>query len=112
VGTVHGAGEGANEARVTLTATELHPPTITKVRPRLGPASGDTVVKITGTNFKYVSSVTFGGVAVSKYFVNQAQTQIAVVTPPQPAGLVNVVVHTLDSSENAINRHDRYRVVP
>jgi hypothetical protein len=113
VGTVHGAGKGATEAHVTLTITPLPAPTITKITPTSGPATGDKVVTITGTNFKYVRSVNFGGVAAKGYVVNEAGTEIGAVSPPKEvAGIVDVTVTTVVSGTSAISKKDHYKYLP
>ncbi len=112
VGTVHGAGAGANEAHVTLTLTTLSGPTVTKVYKTSGPATGDMLVTVTGTNLKFARGVTFGGIVASKYSVNAAGTEIGVVAPPQEvAGTVDVTV-TTPAGTSAVNKKDLYKYLP
>jgi hypothetical protein len=46
---------------VPASAAAAARPTITKVAPATGPTSGGTHVRLVGTNFTNVKSVTFGG---------------------------------------------------
>lgn len=69
------------------------PPVITKISPAAGPALGGTTVIISGVNFTDQSLVTLGGLNPASVTVN-SPTQITVVTAPQPAGAVSVVVKT------------------
>jgi hypothetical protein len=111
-GTVHEAGAGANEPHVTLTTSPLGAPTVTKVTATSGPATGDKVVTITGTNFKFVGSVKFGTVAASKYTINEAGTEIGVVTPAQQvAGTVDVTVTTV-AGASKVTTKDHYKYLP
>lgn len=112
VGTVFGAGAGANEAHVTLTTTPAGTPTVSKVTTTSGPASGDKAIVITGTNFTHVQSVSFGGVAASTYFTNNAGTEIAVLSPPsEVVGTVDVTVTTIVGT-SATTTKDHYKYVP
>ncbi|HEX8742792.1 MAG TPA: IPT/TIG domain-containing protein [Thermoleophilaceae bacterium] len=69
-------------------------PVVSSVSPATGPASGGTLVVITGQNFDGVTSVSFGpGIAAS--FSVDSPTQISAETAPvQLSGDVNVVVVT------------------
>ena len=112
VGTVHGAGAGANEAHVTLTTNSGGIPAVTKVSTNSGPANGDKVSIITGTGFKHVSSVKFGGVSATKYSVNEAGTEIGVVAPAQEvAGTVDVTVTNLFGTSKTTTK-DHYKYLP
>lgn len=71
------------------------PPTVTAggVSPNSGPATGGTVVTITGTNFNGVTTgVTFGGISAS--FTVSSLTSIIATTPAHTAGAVDVAVTT------------------
>jgi hypothetical protein len=71
-------------------------PTISGVSPSTGPTAGSTAVTITGTNFVFGASVTFGGTAATGVtFVGS--TQLYVTTPAHAAGAVNVVVTNPDN---------------
>lgn len=87
-----GTGPGPVSVSVTtaggtnngLTYTYVGAPTITTLDPNSGPASGGTVVTITGANFSTTQSVTFG--AVPAAFSVISDTSLSVVTPPTPDG--------------------------
>ncbi|MBE0611948.1 MAG: IPT/TIG domain-containing protein [Dehalococcoidia bacterium] len=68
-------------------------PTVTFVSPNTGPATGNTIVTITGTGFTSSGmTVKFG--AVTAVFTYIDTTTIVAVAPAQSAGTVNVVVTT------------------
>jgi hypothetical protein len=113
-GTVFGAGSASNEAHVTLTTTPPVAPTVAKVSPNSGPVTGDKGSIITGTNFKYVQSVKFGGAPATKYSVNAAGTELLVVSPEkevQVAGTVDITVTTL-AGTSKITTKDHYKYLP
>lgn len=74
--------------------------TITRVSPGYSLDAGGIAVTITGTNFKYGATVTFGGVAASSVVVVSATT-ITCVNPAwaAPGGRVTVVVRNIDGME-------------
>ena len=64
---------------------------LSSVVPSSGPVAGGTVVTLTGANFQSGVLVSFGAADASGVtFISG--TQIQAVTPPQPAGVVNVSV--------------------
>jgi hypothetical protein len=68
-------------------------PTVTFVSPNTGPATGNTIVTITGTGFTSSGmTVKFG--TVSAVFTYIDTTTIVAVAPAQSAGTVNIVVTT------------------
>jgi hypothetical protein len=67
------------------------PPLVRRVEPMLGPASGGTIVTLTGTHFARGSTVTFNGVAASRVTVRNPTT-IEAVTPRGDEGPAEVVV--------------------
>jgi len=68
-------------------------PTVTFVSPNTGPATGNTIVTITGTGFTSSGmTVKFG--TVTAVFTYIDTTTIVAVAPAQSAGTVNVVVTT------------------
>lgn len=71
--------------------TSTPAPTVSSVSPTSGPASGGTLVTITGTNFAAGASVSFGGTAAGSVNV-ASSTSITCTTPAHVAGTVNVVV--------------------
>ncbi len=74
-------------------AVPAGPPVVTKISPATGPTLGGTTVIISGENFTDQTQVTFGGLNPTSVTVN-SPTRITVVTAPQPAGAVSVVVKT------------------
>ncbi|MDB4680782.1 cohesin domain-containing protein, partial [Akkermansiaceae bacterium] len=66
-------------------------PVVTGLTPNRGPASGGTVVQVTGTNFKEGSTVTFGSTPAAQVtFVSS--TQLEVTTPESIPSSVTVIV--------------------
>lgn len=70
-------------------------PTVSSVSPGNGPASGNTDVTITGSNFEAGVLVSFGGVRATNVTRLSANV-LTVVTPAHAAGTVDVVVLNLD----------------
>ncbi|BDH09222.1 IPT/TIG domain-containing protein [Streptomyces hygroscopicus] len=87
-GNVYVANTGSNTVSVILLA-----PTVTSISPAQGPATGGTVVTITGTNLSG-ATVTFNGNAATNLFYNAAGTQIIATTPAGVPGPATVVVTT------------------
>jgi hypothetical protein len=56
-------------------------PTITKVAPATGPTSGGTHVRLIGTNFTNVKSVTFGGKAAAVFAISATHKSMTVTAP-------------------------------
>jgi hypothetical protein len=80
----------------TSTADEFFygsPPTVTGLSVRRGPASGGTVLTVTGTGFTGATSVGFGGLPATAFTV-ESDTEIQATTPAEPAGTVDVTVTT------------------
>lgn len=79
--------------RVILTISwNLPAPTLTSVSPDGGLVLGGTSVTITGTEFRSVTAVTFGGVAATSYVVN-SPTRITAVAPARAvSGAVDLAV--------------------
>ncbi|RXS64541.1 cell surface protein [Streptomyces sp. TM32] len=82
-----------------LTFTYVDAPTIGALSPNSGPATGGTVVTVTGTNLSTTQSVTFDGAAAA--FAVISDTILSVTTPPGTAGPVDVVVTTTGGSATA-----------
>ena len=76
-------------------------PVLTGVSPDHGPASGGTVVTLSGTNFKDGASVTFGG-AVSETVTVDSSTQITCTTPAHFPETVDVVVTNPDAQSGTL----------
>jgi hypothetical protein len=86
-------GTSAAAAGDVFTYTEP-PPTVTAVSPNAGPASGNTAITITGTNFTEATGVSVAGVAATDVSVVNSTT-ITATTPAYPsAGLHYVLVST------------------
>ncbi|BCK66146.1 hypothetical protein Srufu_000990 [Streptomyces libani subsp. rufus] len=83
-----------------LTYTYIDAPTIVSLNPTSGPASGGTVVTLTGTNLSTTQSVDFGGTPAP--FSVLSDTSVSVVTPPGTAGAVDVTVTTSGGSATAV----------
>lgn len=60
-------------------------PTVTNVVPEHGPAAGNTIVTITGTNLFGASAVTFGGTPAPT-IINRTNSRLQVISPPGTAG--------------------------
>jgi IPT/TIG domain len=71
------------------------PPSITSISPTSGPATGGTVVTVTGVSLTNATGVNFGGVPGTAFSVD-SDTQVTVTTPPGSGGVVNVTVVTPD----------------
>ncbi|MFI5524156.1 IPT/TIG domain-containing protein [Streptomyces platensis] len=82
-----------------LSYTYIDAPTIVSLNPASGPASGGTVVTLTGTNLSTTQSVTFDGTPAP--FSVLSDTSLSVVTPPGTAGAVDVTVTTSGGSATA-----------
>ncbi len=65
---------------------------VTAISPSTGPATGGTVVTITGSNFTGATAVNFGGKAATSFTVNSATSITA--TAPAGTGIVHVTVVT------------------
>ena len=88
----------------TLAAQEVAPPEIISITPSTGPTSGGTSVAIVGRNLGLPPNfacivpcparVRFGGEEV--IVQQETQTLLVAVTPPHPAGVVDVTVRTGD----------------
>ncbi|MGN9842472.1 IPT/TIG domain-containing protein [Nonomuraea sp. H19] len=71
-------------------------PTITGVSPATGPAAGNTLVTVKGSNFSLGTTVTFGGTAATSITVVN-ETTLTCRTPAKTAGASDVAV-TNDSA--------------
>jgi hypothetical protein len=74
---------------VTVEAT----PIVEEVSPATGYTTGGTSVTVTGSGFSEATALDFGGVAASAVTIN-ADTSITAISPPGPAGAVDVTVTT------------------
>ncbi|MFR9749661.1 beta strand repeat-containing protein [Nocardia sp. 004] len=96
--TVVNAGGVSNGVAYTYGAPPL--PTLTAIVPTSGPATGGTVVVLTGTNLTGTTAVTFGATPATSFTVNSA-TQITAIAPAG-AGTVAVTVTTAAGTSNAL----------
>jgi hypothetical protein len=85
-------------------------PTVTKVKPIRGPVAGGTAVTIEGTNLFSATAVHFGSIEAASFLVI-SPTKIAAVSPPEPAGKVDVTVTTPDGT-TAITKADKFAFAP
>jgi hypothetical protein len=100
---IGGPGDGKPTAETGAAWVFVGPlPTVTKVEPTRGPASGGTSVTITGSNFNGATAVRFGSSTAS--FTVNSGTSITAVSPPG-SGSVNVTV-TTPAGTSAISSAD------
>jgi hypothetical protein len=102
--------EWSNEGSTCLQRRAALAPTVTKVAPKSGPATGGTAVTITGANFIGATAVRFGAVSAAKFTVNSS-TQITATTSASAAGMVDVTVTTAGGT-SAITLKDHYKFTP
>jgi hypothetical protein len=86
------AGTSATSAADQFTFTAAAAPTVTGISPMSGPATGGTLVTITGTNFTGATAVHFGTAAATGVTVVSATTITA--TSPAGTGVADVTVTT------------------
>ncbi len=98
--------EWSNEA-AGCEQRSAQPPTVTKLKPKSGLATGGTSVTITGTNFAAPATVRFG-VTLAKEVTVSSSTSITVVSPAGTAGTVDVTVTTPDGT-SAISKKDHFK---
>jgi hypothetical protein len=102
--------EGTSPAGAADRFTYVLAPTVTKVKPNTGPASGGTSVTITGTNFTAASAVVFGATPASSVAV-KSSTVIIAVAPAETAGTVDITVTTAGGT-SGLSAADHYKVAP
>jgi hypothetical protein len=85
---VPGASSGDGAAYVYGPA-----PVVTALSPKSGPTAGATIVTVTGQHLTGASAVDFGTVAAMSFTVNN-DGSVTAVSPPEPAGTVDVTVTT------------------
>jgi hypothetical protein len=86
-------------------------PTVTGVAPNNGPSTGATSVQVTGTNFVFGATVSFGGTAATGVTVVNATTLNA-STPAHAIGAVNVVVTNPDGQSGTLPNGFTYGQAP
>jgi hypothetical protein len=89
----------------------LSPPTLTKLKPTSGPAGGTTSVTITGSNFVAGSTSVAFGASAGTGVVVKSPTSLTLVSPPEPAGKVDVRV-TTPGGTSAITKADAFKFTP
>jgi large repetitive protein len=85
-------------------------PTVTRLKPVKGPASGGTAVTITGTNLEGATTVDFGTAEASAVTVN-SPTSVSAVAPEHIAGTVDVTV-TTPGGTSALTTKDHFKYIP
>jgi hypothetical protein len=78
-----------NDVSITVVAPTT-PPTIASVAPDSGSTAGGQPVLLTGTGFRGVQSITFGGVPALDWTINSS-TQITAIAPPHAASTTTFV---------------------
>jgi hypothetical protein len=97
--TVTTAG-GTSAASPADQFTYLSALTVTEVCPNMGPASGGTRVKISGTNFTPSATVNFGSTSASAV-IFVSPTELIAISPPHVSGTVDVTVTTAGGTSAA-----------
>jgi hypothetical protein len=91
---------------------EVQPaPMITGLGPAIGPTTGGTVVKISGTDFRDVRSVNFGAVPATSFTVESESSLEAVAPAVSSPQLVRVSVTTI-AGPSTLSSHDFFEYVP
>ncbi len=103
------AADGKDSYAIGPPSPTIPAPTITDMYPKEGSVSGGTSVTITGANLSETTAVTFGSTAAS--FSVDSATSITVISPPEPAAIVDVRVTTPDAV-TVITSTDRFRFRP
>jgi hypothetical protein len=86
-------------------------PAITQITPSSGSTAGGSVVTVVGSNFTGSSSVSFGTVVLDPLeFTVLSDTALVALSPPQPAGTVDIRV-TTPSGTSPIVTADRFTYV-
>ncbi len=83
------------------------PPTVKKVAPKSGPATGKTSVTITGTNFTSPATVKFGQTLATEVTVHSA-TSITALSPAGTTGTVDTTV-TTSAGTSAATKKDHFK---
>jgi YVTN family beta-propeller protein len=91
----------------TYLADQNFAPTVTQVSPNFGPTAGTNTVTLTGTELGQVTTVNFGGAAVTTFSVSGAGDKIFVAAPASSAGTVSVTA-TSPYGTSAISSADAY----
>lgn len=81
-------------------------PVVSSINPNSGTFKGGTQVKIVGSGFTCATAVKFGSIAASSFTVN-SDAQITALSPPEPAGTIDVMVTTAGGT-SATSAADRF----
>jgi alpha-tubulin suppressor-like RCC1 family protein len=101
---------GTTPASASDRFTYLARPAVSKLSAKGGPATGGTVVTITGTGFIAPAAVRFGEIAASSVTVN-SPTSITAVSPPNMSGTQGVTV-TTGGGTSATSTKARFKYAP
>ncbi len=85
-------------------------PTVSKLAPKTGPATGGTSVTITGSGLSGATAVSFGATAAASFKVNSSSS-ISAVAPPGTSGIVDVTV-TTGAGTSATSKADQFKYKP
>jgi hypothetical protein len=96
-------------ASLTLSDTFVPPPRVTAISVVSGPATGATTVTITGSAFTGATAVSFGATPASSFTID-SDTSITAVSPPAPAGAVDVTV-TSPGGTSPVSTADQFTFV-
>ncbi|HKC27773.1 MAG TPA: IPT/TIG domain-containing protein [Jatrophihabitans sp.] len=86
------------------------PPAVSAISPPDGSTAGGETVTVTGSMFRSVTQVSFGGTAATSVKVI-SPTSLTAVAPAHAAGQVDVVVTTA-YGRSAVNPNDQYTYTP
>jgi hypothetical protein len=101
------AREPVSGKEIELSAEVQPTPAVKTISPTVGPVTGGTEVKITGTDFTGTSAVKFGTVPAASFKV-ESDTEITVTAPKSTkVTTVDVTVTTLAGTSAAV-REDRF----
>jgi hypothetical protein len=87
------AGMSATNSNDRFSYTAASTPAVSSLSTSSGTTAGGTSVTITGTSFTGATGVMFGNVAAASFTVNSS-TSITAISPPEPAGTVDIQVTT------------------
>ncbi|MGH9858641.1 MAG: beta strand repeat-containing protein, partial [Candidatus Acidiferrales bacterium] len=105
------SGGGSGTATIGGTGDSAPPPSVTGVSPNSGPASGGTMVTISGTNFHQQAQVLVGGLPPASFTVQNSSTIVA-TTAPHAAGSVEVQVTNPDGQRGILLNAFTYDPIP
>jgi PKD domain/IPT/TIG domain len=108
--TVFSANGASSGSARSVVAAPVTLPSVTKVSPRKGPATGGTRVTIVGVNLSEVSAVHFGTLSAASFNVIAAN-KITAVTPAGTAGKLAVTV-TTSQGTSATTTADLFKLGP